>query len=179
MKQTVKIAFCGIIAALGVVIMFLSGVVPVATIALPALAGCFLIPVVAECNVRWGFGVFAVTAIISFFLSADREAFLMYLLFFGYYPVLYAVLDRMRNKIAKYVVKFLVFNAAVIGETLIATYVFSIPFEEIGILGGFTAIVLLLAANVVFVIYDYALRGLIATYFAKLHHTASKLLGRR
>ena len=46
-SKTSKVALCGVIAALSVVVLFLTGVVPVATIALPAVAGCFLIAVVA------------------------------------------------------------------------------------------------------------------------------------
>ena len=38
-----KVAFCGVMAALSLVVMLLAGVVPVATVALPAVAGCLLI----------------------------------------------------------------------------------------------------------------------------------------
>lgn len=179
MKNTVKIAFCGIVAALGTVILFLTGAVPVATIALPAVAGCLLIPVVAECNVKWGFGVFVITAFLSFFLSTDREAFLIYLLFFGYYPVLYALLDRVGNKAARYAAKLVLFNVAVVAETLIATYILGIPLESVSFLGAFTPVVLLILANAVFVVYDYALKGLIATYFARLHPVARRILKMR
>jgi MFS family permease len=174
MKNTTKIAFCGVLAALGVVLMFLTGVVPVATIAIPAIAGCFLIPIVAECGTKWGFGVFVITALLSFLLATDREAFLVYLLFFGYYPVLYAVLDRMKNRKLMYAVKLLIFNVACVIETWLTIYVLGIPFENIGLLGNFTAVVLLILANFVFIIYDYALRGLIAMYFAKFHRMIQK-----
>lgn len=174
MKTTARIAFCGIIGALSVVLMFLTGAVPVATIAIPALAGCFLIPAVAECGAKWGFGVFAVTGILSFLLATDREAFLIYVLFFGYYPVLYAVLDRMKNRKLMYVIKLVIFNAACVLEALLAVYVFGIPFENIGFLGNLTAVVLLVLANIVFVLYDHALRGLIAMYFAKFHKMIRK-----
>ncbi|MEG1426377.1 MAG: hypothetical protein RSC76_01680 [Oscillospiraceae bacterium] len=180
MKQTVKVAFSGIFAALGVVILFLTGVIPVATIALPALAGCILIPVVAECGEKWGFGVFAATAILSFFLAGDREAVLIYALFFGYYPVLYAVLDKIRSKGIRYAVKLMIFNIAAVSEVLIATYIFGIPLENFSFSNGFLGILIpiafLLLANLVFVVYDYALKGIIFTYFARLHKTAKKFL---
>ena len=81
-----KVAFCGIVAALSAVLMFLTGLVPVATLAIPAIAGCLLIPVVVESGLSWGFGVYAVCSVLSFLLAADREAALFYVLFFGYYP---------------------------------------------------------------------------------------------
>ena len=39
MKNSMRVAFCGVIAALSTVLFLLTGVVPVATIALPAIAG--------------------------------------------------------------------------------------------------------------------------------------------
>lgn len=176
MKNTVKIAFCGVIAALSVVIMFLTGVVPTATIAMPALAGCLLIPIVAECGVKWGFGVYAVVGVLSMLLATDREAALIYILFFGYYPALYAVLDRIRNVVLRYVVKLVLFNLAAAGEVLLSIYVLGIPFETVPFLGPFTVVVLFVLANGVFLLYDTALRGLIVTYFARLHSSVARML---
>ena len=72
-----RLAFCGVIAALSVVVLFLTGIVPVATIALPAVAGCLLIAVVAETNVRYGFAVYLVSSLFSALLTPDREAALL------------------------------------------------------------------------------------------------------
>lgn len=176
MRQSIKVAFCGIVAALSTVLMFLTGLIPVATLAIPAIAGCLLIPVVVEAGVKWGVGVYAVTAALSFLLAPDREAALFYVLFFGYYPVLYAVLGRIKSKVLRYVAKLLVFNAAVIVEALISIYIMGIPIESISFLGQFTPVVLLLAANIVFIIYDFALDGLIFTYISRLHNRLSKVL---
>ncbi len=176
MKNTMKIALCGMLAALSAVVMFFTGIVPVATLALPAIAGCLLIPVVAELNTAWGFGVYGVCAALSFLLAPDREAALCYILFFGYYPVLFGVLGRIRNKIARYAVKLLTFNAAVILETALSVFVLGIPWENIGFLGKATPLVLLVLANIVFVLYDKALAGLIALYFVKFHDKVRKWL---
>lgn len=175
MKQSVKTAFCGVVAALGTVLMLFQGLIPVASIAMPALAGCFLIPVVAEIGVPWGFGCYGVTAVLVMLLAPDREAALIYLLFFGYYPVLFAVLGRIRQKTAQYVVKLLIFNCAAIAESLLALYLLGVPLETISFLGRFTPLVLLLMANVVFVLYDFALAGLIATYFQRMHPKVGKI----
>ena len=173
-KTTSRIAFCGVLAALSVVMMFLSGVVPVATIASPAIAGCLLIPVVAECGIKHGWAVFVIVGLLSFFLAADREAFLIYVLFFGYYPVLYATLDKIKSKILRYTVKYLIFNGACVLEVLLAAWLFGIPFEFVEGLGVLTPVVLLVAANLVFFLYDRALPGLIVMYFHRLHKTVSK-----
>ena len=176
MKQSMKLAFCGVIAALSTVLMFLTGLAPTATLALPAIAGCLLIPVVVEAGLAWGAGVYGVCCVLSFLLAPDREAFLFYLLFFGYYPVLYAVLGRIRGRVLRYVAKLLVFNAAVALEVLLSVYVLGVPVESFFILGWIGPVVMWLLANVVFILYDLALDGLILQYYRRLHPRLGKLL---
>lgn len=176
MKSPIKVAFCGVLAALSTVVLFFTGIVPIATLALPAIAGCLLVPVVAELGTIWGFGVYAVCSVLAFLLAPDREAALFYLLFFGYYPVLTGVLDRIKNRPLQMAVKLLVFNAAVVLETVLSVFVLGIPWENIDFLGKATPVVLLLLANVVFLLYDRALNGLIALYFAKFHEKIRKIL---
>ncbi len=176
MKQSMKLAFCGVIAALSTVLMFLTGLAPTATLALPAIAGCLLIPVVVEAGLAWGAGVYGVCCVLSFLLAPDREAFLFYLLFFGYYPVLYAVLGRIRGRVLRYAAKLLVFNAAVALEVLLSVYVLGVPVESFFILGWIGPVVMWLLANVVFILYDLALDGLILQYYRRLHPRLGKLL---
>lgn len=171
-----KVAFCGIIAALSTVVLFLTGVVPVATVAMPAIAGCLLIPVVAEAGLSWGFGVYGVTTALALLLAPDREAFLIYALFFGYYPVLYALLGRVHSRVLRYGAKLALFNAAAVTEALLSIYVLGIPLETVGILGPWGPVALLALANAVFLVYDMALDGLIAQYLRRLHPKLAKLL---
>lgn len=176
MKSSVKIAFCGMIAALSVALMFLTGIFPMATVALPALAGCLLIPVVAELGKAWGMGVYAVCGVLSFLLAPDREAVLIYLLFFGYYPALFPVLSRLKNRVLRWAAKLAAFNLALAVEALLVFYVLQMPLEEIGFLGGATPVVLVLLANVMFVLYDRVLERVIALYLQRLHGRVRKLL---
>lgn len=171
-----KIALCGIIAALSVTVMFLTGLIPVATLALPAVAGCFLIPIVGEIGVPWGFGVYAVCAALSFLIAPDREAALCYLLFFGYYPVLTAIFGRVKNKIVRLILKLLLFNCAAVLEAVLTVYVLGIPWESMEFLGNAGIPVLLLMANVMFLLYDRALGGLIVLYFRKFSRQVRRLL---
>ena len=179
MKQSSKMAFTGVLCALSLVIMFLGGMIPSATIAMPALAGCLLIPIVAELGVKWGVAGFAAVSILSFFIVTDKEALLIYILFFGYYPVVYGLFDKFKSETLKMVLKLLIFNAAAISEFFLTIYLLGIPFETIeglGVFAPFAPFILLLLANLVFVIYDKALKGLIILYFQKFHKQALRLL---
>ncbi len=179
MKKTVKISLCGILAALSIVIMFLAGIVPTMTIALPAIAGCMLIPVTAECGTKYGLTVFAVVSVLGFFVVSDREAWLMYVLFFGYFPAVYGVFDKIKNKRLRFIVKIVLFTIATIAEGLIATFILGIPLDSMGELGKWSVIILIALAEVVFIVYNKAVRNLIALYFLRFRKVLLKILGGR
>lgn len=149
-------------AALSVVILFMTGLIPTATIALPGLAGCCLIPVVAELGLSWGFGTYAVCSVLALFLAPDREAALIYILLLGYYPVLYGQLAKIKKKPLRIAVKLLLLNLTAALEISASVWLLHIPLE-----GGWVFLLLYwLVLNAVFLVYDLALRRVIDFYYA-------------
>ena len=67
-----RMALCGVMAALGAVIMLLGGVIPLSTFCCPALAGLVLLPVMAECGRRMARGVYAVIAVLGVVMGLDK-----------------------------------------------------------------------------------------------------------
>ncbi len=175
MKNTMKLALCGMVAALSVVLMLLEGLVSVASVAIPAVAGCLLIPLVAEAGLGYAFGAYGATGALCLLLAPDREAVLIYLLFFGYYPALFALLSKIRGRFLRWGAKLLIFNAAAIGEALLTVYVLGVPWEAFPFLGGWGPAALLLLANGVFVLYDFVLAGLITQYYRRLHRQLERM----
>ena len=87
-KNSTKTAIGGIIAALSIVLMLLTSAIPTLTYAIPAIAGLLLVIIVIEVNKKWAFGVYFVVGVLSMLLVADKEAAVMYVMFFGYYPII-------------------------------------------------------------------------------------------
>ena len=168
-----KLALCGVMTALCVVLMLLEGMFPVASIAIPALAGCLLIPVTAHAGLGWALGVYGASGVLCLLLSPDREAALIYLLFFGYYPALFSVLSRIRNRAVRWAGKLALFNAAAIGEALLAVLVLGVAAEEffsIPFVGVYGPAVLLALANLCFILYDRALGQVISLYYHRFYN---------
>ena len=178
MKKSMKIALCGAVAALTVVLMLFEGLVSVASIAIPAVAGCLLIPIVAEAGLGYAFGAYGASAALALLLAPDREAALIYTLFFGYYPALFAVVSKIKAKAPRWAAKLLIFNAAAVAEGLVTVYVLGIPFEEFPLLGGWGPALLLALANLVFVLYDHVLAGLIGQYYRRFHGKLGRMFHR-
>ncbi|MFI3326388.1 MAG: hypothetical protein R3Y35_09470 [Clostridia bacterium] len=174
--NNIKIAFSGIISSLAVVVMLFAGLIPIASLALPAIAGCLFIPVVVEIGEKWGYACFLVTAVLSFFLTADKEAFVIFILFFGYYPILYSSFCKIKSKFLAYLLKLIIFNIAAVLDYLVTTFILGIPQESIEVLGQYTLLVVLILANVVFVVFDYALKGVVREYYRRFHKMAQKFL---
>lgn len=156
--------------------MILAGVFTTMSLALPALAGCVLISVTVELSEKYGFLVFSVVAVLSFFLTADKEAFVIYLLFFGYYPVLFSLLCKIKNIFLAYFIKFALFNVAAILDYVIITFILGIPMEYSESFGMWFLPALLLFANVIFVLYDRCLYGIVQIYFQRLHPIARRFI---
>lgn len=176
MSKSGKIALGGLLTALGVVLMFLTGLIPIGTYALPAIAGVLLIVAVIEIGAKWAWMIYAAVAVLSLLFAADKEAALLFVLFFGYYPVLKSFLERISNKVLSWISKFAVFNVAVVACFFLAVNFLQLPEDSFTVFGIYLPWVFLILGNAVFLIYDIVLSGLVATYVEKLHHRVTKTL---
>lgn len=103
------------------------------------------------------------------FIGAGQRGRAVLSFVLGYYPVLYGVLAKIKNKAARWVVKLLLVNAAAGLEVALSFFLLHIPVET----GGLMAAVWL-GLNAVFFLYDMAVRQLIDLYFAKLRPRLQK-----
>ncbi len=173
MKSTRKIAFCGVLCALSTVIL-LATFFPYATYALAALAGIVFIPAALEMGPRYGICCYVVTALLASVLTPDPEAKVLFVLFFGYYPVLQLRLQLWHKTVASWVVKLAVFNVAVVSGFWIATALLGVSTDEFTIAGVYLPGILLLLGNVVFVVYDVALVRVGVLYRVRIHPLVSR-----
>ena len=147
------VAFCSLMAALGVVLMMTGGLIPVMTYCSPLLTGVLLIPVMRECGVKWAWMVWIVTAVLSMILSADKEAAFFYL-FLGFYPILKRGIDRIRPKALSFFSKLLFFTAAIALMYGLIWYVFGLDIgmeelEELSKIAGIGFYVLLIVSMLI------------------------------
>ena len=169
-------AFCGMAVALESALMFLTGLMPTATYSLPALAGLVGIVIVVELGVKWAWPVYGAASILSALIAPDKEAAALYVLFFGCYPILKAIVERRWRRWTQWICKLLIFNAAAVLYYFIATRVLGVPEESFWAFGILLPAVLLVAGNLVFLLYDYVVSGLVRVYWQRLHGPVSRML---
>ncbi|MBQ7106722.1 MAG: hypothetical protein IJN93_04315 [Clostridia bacterium] len=174
MKQTVKITFCAIMATLGTAFMLLS-YFPYFTYAVPAISGVLTLVVLIEIKGKWPLFTYIVTAVLVF-LFAEPEAKFMYILFFGYYPLLKAVIERIRSRVVQYLLKFAVFNSAIFIIYGILSSIIGVDISEFGRYGIIGIACMLLLANVTFYLYDVVLVRVANIYMQMVHPKLKKVL---
>lgn len=163
-NKSSKTALGGMTAAISIVLMFLTSVIPTLTYAVPAIAGLLLVVMVIEIDKKWAFVVYLSVSILSLLLVADKEAAIMYVAFFGYYPIIKQLLEKRLKPVLEWMVKFLIFNASVLFSYFLMIYVFSLDFDDFGDYTKIALVGLYVGLNAVFLLYDIALTRLISAY---------------
>ncbi len=146
-----KVALCGLLAALGIVILLLAGWIGVGTYIGPVLAGLLLIPVERKYGSKMALTLWAAIGLLSLFLVADTEETLMFLAFFGWYPAIRPKLEKLTTGL-RWLVKELIFNVAIAAVELLMFLVLAPESATVGML-----LVLFLLFNLTFLAYDRAL----------------------
>ncbi len=172
MKNTKKIAFCGIMSALSAVIMLVA-YFPYFTYAVPAVAGLCVMVVLIETDIKWSVLTYFSSAFLAF-LVAETESKIIYIAFFGFYPILKCIIEKLRMVVFGWILKLLTFNFCVVVLFLVFSQLGLITFEDRGIF--LFSWVLLLLGNVVFVIYDIAVSRLALVYIDKFHSKIQRFL---
>lgn len=173
MKRQRKISLCGVSAALSVVFMLL-GYFPYFTYAAPAVAGlCMMIPVM-EIGLSWAWGTYFVSSFLTL-LFCEREAGILFVLFLGYYPILKALIERIRLVSLEWLFKVLSF-AVGLSLCAVAWKLFlSVSLSDFGVVGTTGFVLLVVFLLIVFVIYDVGLSRLSAVYHLRLHPIFKKM----
>ena len=94
-----KVAFCGVFAALAVVLMAMGTLLSVATFCAPMLASLLAIPVQSRCGSKYAWLWYCAVSILSLLLAPDREAALIFLLL-GYCPMLRPAIHKLPKVLA-------------------------------------------------------------------------------
>lgn len=112
-EQSRRMALCGVLAALAVVLLSLGGMIPFATFCCPVLAMVCMVPVVQSFGGKTSLLFYMAVAILGLLLAPDKEVALLFV-FLGYYP---ALRPRINAKIGKkgirIVVKVVIFALSI------------------------------------------------------------------
>lgn len=174
MKNSKVIAYSGVATALSVVMLFLGSIFWVLGYTMPLVASLVMIILLDSISQKSALLTFVSTSVISFILLNDKECVLLYVLFFGYYPLIRDKINDIQPKFLSYLLKFVTFNAAMVLTQILCVYVFGIPFDDM--LGKWGIVVFVLCLNLVFVVFDKLYTLLLRLYRIKLKKKVEKYI---
>ena len=144
------IAESGLLIALTLVILYATSIIPISTLSILTVASC-LIPVsIIRTSIKNALLVYIASSILSFFLVKTNIA-LYYTLFFGIYGIIKYLIEKAKNIPLELLLKLIAFNIL-----LGVIYLITKSFLDISS-SNFPLWMLWLAAQIVFLVYDYAL----------------------
>lgn len=175
MSPASKAAMCGMCTALSVLLLFLGGVLMIFAYICPMITGIIMIALVSTFGYSSAWITYFATSVLSFFLVPDKECMLMYVLFFGYYTIIRLFIEKIRLSAVKWIIKLVIFNAALVAVNLLLFYVFGVPFQTAED-GKALIIIFWIVMNILFLLYEKLLSLLTVLYKKKIEKRIRKIM---
>lgn len=164
--RTHRMALCGVLTALAVVVMLLTGALGIGTFAGPVLAMAVLLPLLEEYGAKTALSAYIATAILGILLVPDIEMAWVCAAF-GWYPSLRPRIARLPSRMLRVLVRIALCTAVVL--TL-----YGLLLRGLGLTADLQEatlafnLLLLVMGNVVFLLMDKALERLTTLWHRKL-----------
>ncbi len=173
MKRSIsyRIALGGTLASMCLLSQFVTGVVPAFYIIMPMICGVLVMVMAEETNLRWGLLMYLAVSTLSLFVTPNKDAALIFILFFGHYPLIRPYISKLPVRMLIFPIKLILYNACILTYFFLTVYLLGMDelLEEMGEFGSYGAIILLVTANLMFVSYDYLMDVAIEIYRKQLH----------
>ncbi|KAJ50442.1 hypothetical protein BD780_004090 [Clostridium tetanomorphum] len=123
--NTSFITKAGILTALGVILTYLSILLPTNKLFTLGLTSCLIPITIVLTNVRTGILVYIATSLLNLLLIGLRGQVFLYILFFGSYGLIKLYIEKIRNLYLEIILKFSFFNICLVISYFI--YKFFLP----------------------------------------------------
>ena len=165
-----RVALGGIVSALCLVTMFLAGIMTPLYLLLPMIAGTLLIIIAEEVSIGSALLTDIAVSLLSLFITADKEAALIFIMLFGHYPILRYYLQKIKLSPIRFAAKMAVFNVCAVSFFYVTVYLFGIKemLDDMSDFGKYGSYIMLAVCNVVFILYDINLDFVYKIYIKRL-----------
>lgn len=163
-----KITLPAILTGLCIVCLLIGSIWPVK--AAMSIAASFIITViVCECGHKHAWLSYIAVSVISFLLIPKKMIVYVFILLFGFYPILKHYIEKLSKLTLEWIIKLLCFNIALIIAYFVINQ-FLIPWldaEFVGFIFKYIAAIIA-ALEAMFVVYDLGLSYFIKVYYERI-----------
>lgn len=159
-----NLAYGGIAVALGIVILYVSLLLPINTFAILTIASCIIPIIIIKCNIKTAITVYIATSFLSFFILPINY-FILYVSIFGIYGIIKFYIEKIRKLPVELTIKTLFFALILCIMVLLVKYTSIITINT-----KYSLWLLFIIGIFALLVYDYALTIIISFYINKFEH---------
>lgn len=151
-NKTLNIVRGGLFTALGLLFMYFAVLIPQNSLFFAGAASAIIPICIIMSGIKYSLLVYTATSLLGIFLPGSKTAILSYIFFFGIYGILKYYIERLRKLPFEIILKLITFNVSLIASVSVYKLLFiTLPPFKLSLW------LLYAAAQVVFLVYDYAL----------------------
>lgn len=161
-----KIALSGILLSLTTLVLFAAAILPTNKLSLYTLSSFFVAVIITELGIKAGWAFYVASGLLGFLaLRGSIGGFIAYAAFFGLYGIIKYYTEKLPNRGIEYAAKIFYFNIALFLVISFARTLFFDPFAL-----GVPPWVIIAAAQVLFLFYDYLFTLFVRYYNEKIRN---------
>lgn len=166
-----RISLTAMFASMSLLFLYLASVLPTMRIAMYFLSSVFVMGLVLEEEIGLAFLMFAVVSLLSLLLMPNILRVVPYVLFFGHYGIgKYFIETNIKDKVVRYILKLIYYNVALALIYFLARQVFAQDLLDLSM----AIWVLIVLAEIAFVVYDFVFTKLASYYFNNIRRFLMK-----
>ena len=165
-QKTRKLTLSAFLSAMVFVFVYFSSVLPSGQLGIVAFSSLFIASAVIEMGMVAGISVYIASSLLCILILPEKTSALLFTAFFGYYPMLKSAIERIRRLFLQWLIKLIVFNAALSA----IWFIFDSFFYALDANRPSFRLVALLGSTI-FVLFDYGYTKLIAFYIERISKT--------
>lgn len=158
-----KPAVSALCAALAAALLIFGSMLPTGKIAISAVAGLATAAALIECGYLYAALEFIVAAALGLILAPSKAPAVMFCLLFGWYPIVKSLIEKLKSRVAEYLLKLAV---------ILVVIVVFFKLARLGVgelsLPDTSKLVVAAAAIIGFFAYDFCFSGLIRVYIRRV-----------
>jgi len=162
-RKTQNLTLSALFSALTLVSLYIASIWPTGQLSLAAFASIFTAAAVIESGINSGCSVFVVSSALGLLILPDKGAPLVYILFFGYYPIAKSLIEKMGSVALQWILKLALFNASL---TVIWFFLRWLIFDQSDTTPA--TVIVYLAGSAIFALYDYGFSKVIRLYINRV-----------
>lgn len=163
--KTKAVAVGGLLSALTLISLFFATVMPTNKLSLYALSSFSAAVIVIEFGITKGWLFYGTTSLLALIIIPDKISVIPFIAFFGIYGVIKFHIERIKSLVIDYIIKLAYFNACLAAAVLAAKELLLGADSQLDKLPVWIIVII---AEVVFLVYDYVYTLFIQYYNTRL-----------